>query len=73
MPLILRFGDEKSLAVCRWLGWLRQTDPGARRVYVVVSPDKSGEDLLDEMAFFIEASMTQFWLNQFTTDVNPAR
>ena len=75
MPLILiRFGDEKVIerSVAGWDGYDKRILELFVESYVVVSPDKSGEDLLDEMAFFIEASMNGFELNQFTTDVNLA-
>lgn len=72
MPLILiRFGDEKILerSPAGWDGYDKRALEMFIEAYVVVSPSRSGEELLDEMAFYIEASMNGFELNLYTTDV----
>tara|TARA_Y100000589_G_scaffold79624_1_gene73311 strand:- start:23254 stop:23964 length:711 start_codon:yes stop_codon:yes gene_type:complete len=71
MPLILlRYQGEKVLerAKAGWDGYdLRQIDLSIEP-YVLVTPGESAEQLLDEMAFYIEACMNGFDLKAYNTE-----
>lgn len=71
-PLILlRFGEEKIIerSPAGWDGYDKRSLELFIESYVVVTPERSGEELLDEFALFIEASMNGFELNQYSADV----
>lgn len=72
MPLLLiRFGSEKVLerAPSGFDGYDKRALELTIDAYVTVSPEKSGEHLLDEMSFFIEASMNGFAFSGYSTEV----
>ena len=72
MPLILiRFGNERVIehSPSGWDGHDRRILELMVEAYVIVAPDASAEDRLDEMAYYIEAAMNGFQLNRFAADV----
>jgi len=72
MPLILiRFGNERVIdrSPAGWDGYTRRELELMLEAYVIVDPTASAEEKLDEMSYYIEASMNGFKLDQFSTDV----
>ena len=72
MPLILiRFGNERVIdrSPAGWDGYTRRELELMLEAYVIVDPSASAEEKLDEMSYYIEASMNGFKLDQFSTDV----